>query len=109
MEAVGASTTSNLVPTRRDVAHGDSVSSGLEPTVKHTTADIKQQPSTQQVQEKGKPEEEPVGSFRVDNAVINIGGFVDFENIYRTTNTQGNINTPFTAIPFNHTPHGRLT
>jgi len=107
--AVAASTTSKLVPTRRDGSSGDSASSGLEPTVKHTTADIKQQPSTQQVQEKGKPEEEPVGSFRVDNAVINIGGFVDFENIHRTTNTQGNINTPFAAIPFNNTPHGRVS
>src|SRR5260370_4654676 len=108
-DGVAASTTSKSVPTRRDGSSGDSASSGLEPTVRHTTADIKQQPSAQQVQEKGKPEEEPVGSFRVDNAVINIGGFVDFENIHRTTNTQGNINTPFAAIPFNNTPQGRVS
>src|SRR5260370_12601923 len=92
-----------------DGACGDLGLWGREPTVKHTGADIEQQPSSQQAQEQSKPEEVPVGSFRVDNAVINIGGFVDFENIYRTTNTQGNINTPFAAIPFNNTPQGRVS
>jgi hypothetical protein len=106
--AGAASTTSKVVPIRGDGSPGDSTSSGLDPTVKHATADI-EQPSSQQAQEQGKPEEVPLGSFRVDNAVINIGGFVDFENIYRTTNTQGNINTPFAAIPFNNTPQGRVS
>src|SRR5260370_28521752 len=107
--AVAASNTSKLVPTRGDGSSGDSVSSGLERAVKHAAADIEQQPPAQQVQEKGKPEAPPVGAFKLDNAVINIGGFVDVENIYRTTNTQGHINTPFAAIPFNNTPQGRVS
>ena len=107
--AVAASTTSKLVPSRGDGSAGDSASSGLEPTVKHEAADIRQQPPTQQVQEQGKPEETPLGSFRVGDAVMEIGGFVDFENIYRTTNTQGNISTPFATIPFNNTTQGRVS
>src|SRR5260370_21231655 len=107
--AVAAFTASKSVPTRSDGSSGDSASSGLERTVKHAAADIEQQPPAQQVQEKGKPEEPPLGAFKHDNAVINIGGFIDFENIYRTTNTQGNINTPFAAIPFNNTAHRRLS
>src|SRR5258708_15991909 len=83
--AVAAVSMSESVPTRRDGSTGDSASSGLERTVKHAAADIEQRPPAQQVREKGKPEEPPLGSFKVDNAVINIGGFVDFENIYRTT------------------------
>src|SRR5260370_23704361 len=67
--AVAASTTSKSVPTRRDASSGDSASSGLEPTVKHTTADITQQPSTPQVQGKGQPAQEPRRAIRVDNAV----------------------------------------
>jgi len=49
--AVAASTTSELVPTRGDGSSGDSASSGLERTVKHAAADIEQQPPVQQVQE----------------------------------------------------------
>src|SRR5260370_12176327 len=85
--ALAASTTSKLMPTRGEGSPGDSASSGLEPTVKHTAADIEQQPSSQQAQEQSKPEEVPVGSFRVDNAVINIGVVFAFWNTLFPTNT----------------------
>lgn len=51
----------------------------------------------------------PTGSFQFDNAVLEIGGFVDFENIFRTTNTQNNIATAFGSIPFSDTPQGQVT
>jgi hypothetical protein len=73
------------------------------------TANIQQQRPTLQIQEKPKPEDVPLGSFRVGDAVMEVGGFVDLENIYRTTNTQGNISTPFATIPFNNTAQGRVS
>src|SRR5580704_16716428 len=48
-------------------------------------------------------------SFKVGSADISLGGFVDIENIFRTTNTQNNIATNFAAIPFSNTPQGQLS
>ena len=58
---------------------------------------------------KGKSEEPPIGSFKFGDAVLTLGGFVDFENIFRTTNTQNNIATSFGTIPYNNTAQGRVT
>src|SRR5580658_4418700 len=49
------------------------------------------------------------GSIKLGDAVLTPGGFVDFENIFRTTNTQSNIATDFAGIPFSNTPQGRVT
>lgn len=54
-------------------------------------------------------EKESPLSFKIGTAVFTPGGFVDFENIFRTTNTQSNIATSFASIPFNNTPQGHLT
>src|ERR1700739_696532 len=104
--AVTVSAPSEL-PSRGNGAVGDSGASTLEPTSVSASANIQQKPPSPQVQEKTKPEDLPLGSFRVGSAVMEVGGFVDLENIYRTTNTQGNISTPFQAIPFNDTAQGR--
>jgi hypothetical protein len=72
-------------------------------------ANIQQQPRTRQLQEQGKPEQMPLGSFNIGDAVFTPGGFVDFENIFRTTNTQNNIATNFAAIPYSNTAQGHLT
>ncbi|HTA57991.1 MAG TPA: hypothetical protein VK805_07550, partial [Candidatus Baltobacteraceae bacterium] len=97
------------LPSRSNGAAGDSGVSTLEPTSVSAGANIQQEPPSQQVQEKSKPEDLPLGSFRVGAAVMEVGGFVDLENIYRTTNTQGNISTPFQNIPFNDTAQGRVS
>jgi hypothetical protein len=47
--------------------------------------------------------------FRIGSLVFTPGGFVDLENIYRTTNTQSNIATNFAAIPFNNTEQGNIS
>ncbi len=57
----------------------------------------------------GKPEQVPLGSFRLGDAVLELGGFVDVENIFRTTNTQSNIATNFGGFPYNNTPQGRVS
>jgi len=51
--------------------------------IKHQAA-----PTPSKLQEQGKPEQVPLGSFRVGDAILELGGFVDLENIFRTTNTQ---------------------
>src|SRR5271156_5193150 len=48
-------------------------------------------------------------TFRIGSADIRLGGFIDAENIYRTTNTQNNIATNYAAIPFSNTPQGNLS
>jgi len=55
-----------------------------------------------------KAKESPL-SFRIGGADFTPGGFVDFETVFRTTNTGGGITTPFGAIPFNNTIQGHLT
>src|ERR1700675_2318555 len=59
-------------------------------------------------QEEGQEKESPL-SFKIGSATFTPGGFVDIENIFRTTNTQNNIATNFAAIPFSNTPQGHLT
>jgi hypothetical protein len=63
------------------------------------------QPVAQEEAQKG---ESPL-SFKIGPVVLTPGGFVDLENIFRTTNTQNNIATNFTAIPFSNTAQGHLT
>lgn len=48
-------------------------------------------------------------SLKIGSAVFTPGGFVDIENIFRTTNTQNNIATNYAAIPFSNTPQGHLS
>jgi hypothetical protein len=72
------------------------IGSGINNAVTHS--------SDQQTQQ----DEEP-GSIKVGDAVLTPGGFVDFENIFRTTNTQSNIATNFAGIPYSNTALGRLT
>lgn len=48
-------------------------------------------------------------SVRIGRLVFTPGGFLDFENIYRTTNTQSNIASNFATIPFSNTPQGHVS
>src|SRR3984885_11463018 len=57
-------------------------------------------------QDEGKDKESPLSSFKLGDAILTPGGFVDLENIFRTTNTQSNIATNFAAIPFSNTALG---
>lgn len=64
--------------------------------------------TTNAVQEAEKPKESPL-SFRIGAADFTPGGFVDFENVFRTTNTGNVTATSFWAIPFNNSAAGHLT
>lgn len=55
-----------------------------------------------------KPKESPL-SFRIGGTDFTPGGFVDFTNIFRTTNTGSAVSTSFNTIPFSNTPQGQLT
>jgi hypothetical protein len=59
-------------------------------------------------QETEKPKESPL-SFRIGGMDFTPGGFVDFQNIFRTVNTGNVISTNFGAIPFSNTAAGHLT
>jgi hypothetical protein len=59
-------------------------------------------------QETEKPKESPL-SFRIGNTDFTPGGFVDFENVFRTTNSGASITTPFGTIPYSNTAQGHLT
>jgi len=83
----------------------DSASSSLLPA--STPAYVRQQP-TKRSQEQAKSQE-PIGSIKLGDAILTLGGFVDFENIFRTTNTQSNIATNFGSIPYNNTAQGSVT
>src|SRR5215831_14967510 len=48
-------------------------------------------------------------SFKIGAAEFTPGGFVDFENIFRSTNTGNAAATSFGAIPFSNTVAGHLT
>lgn len=65
-------------------------------------------PSPQEDEPQAKDKESPL-SFKIGSATFTPGGFVDIENIFRSTNTQNNIATNFAAIPFSNTPQGHLT
>src|SRR5690348_14370119 len=65
-------------------------------------------PATNVVQETEKPKESPL-SFRIGGTEFTPGGFVDFENIFRSTNTTGAAATTFGGIPFSNSVQGHLT
>ncbi len=67
------------------------------------------QSSAHPAQQTGNEGKTPTGSFQFNNAVMEIGGFVDFENIFRTTNTGNNIATAFGSIPYSNTAQGQVT
>src|ERR1700723_3510859 len=61
-------------------------------------------PQAQQAGQNARP-----SSIKLGDAVLTPGGFVDFENIFRTTNTQSNIATDFAGIPFSNTALGSVS
>src|ERR1700691_3713356 len=76
-----------------------------QPTSIYSGANAVQQQAPGGIQQ----ENEGTPTFRLGSADIRLGGFVDIENIYRTTNTQNNIATNYAAIPFSNTPQGALS
>ena len=99
------SASNQLPPTEGEAGAPDSASASIQPASVHTAAYVRQQPA-QQDQEKTQS---PIQGFKIGDAVLTPGGFVDFENIFRTTNTQSNIATSFASIPFSNTPQGNIS
>jgi hypothetical protein len=55
-----------------------------------------------------KPKSSPL-SVRIGGTEFTPGGFVDFNNIFRTTNTGSVVSTNWSTIPFSNSPTGHLT
>jgi hypothetical protein len=64
--------------------------------------------STANIQESPQIKESPL-SFRIGRMDFTPGGFVEFENIFRTTNSGSIITTNFGNIPFSNTTQAHLT
>jgi len=66
-------------------------------------------PASNEVQsDKSEVKESPL-SVRIGGTEWTPGGFMDFQNIFRSTNTGSVISTGFNAIPFSNVPAGQLT
>jgi hypothetical protein len=78
----------------------------VEDAALHTNAPVNAKNNAVQGDE--KPKESPL-SFRIGGTEFTPGGFVDFENVFRSTNTTNNISTAFQAIPFSNSVTGHLT
>src|SRR5271154_2819216 len=94
-EVVPLDSPPNAIPSDVSPDIHNAIAPSLTPSADHQT-----QQSDQQT---------PVGSIKLGDAVLTPGGFVDFENIFRTTNTQSNIATNFAAIPFSNTAQGHVS
>ena len=81
--------------------------SDLSPDIHNGAANPVSGSADQQTQQ--GEQQTPLGTIKIGDAVLTPGGFVDFENIFRTTNTQSNIATDFGGIPFSNTAQGRVT
>ena len=103
---VVTSTGNGFPPVESEPIAYDLLSPGLGAMGAYGTANVQQEPSAIPT---GKSEKTPTGSFQFNNAVLELGGFVDFENIFRTTNTGNNIATAFGSIPFSNTAQGQVT
>ena len=80
--------------------------SDVSPEIHNGIANSGSGSADQQQQGEQQP---PLGTIKIGDAVLTPGGFVDFENVFRTTNTQSNIATNFGGIPFSNTPQGSVT
>ncbi len=87
----------------------------LQPRVVNATLSTSASPRTIQpasdagtAPQETKPATSPL-SFRIGAAEFTPGGFVDFENVFRSTNTTNVIGTNYGQIPFSNTVQGHLT
>src|SRR5215510_864991 len=81
-----------------------STSSSTATAAARTASEMQTQPQAAEAQGAKSPL-----SFKIGAADFTPGGFVDFENIFRTTNTGNVAATNFGAIPFSNTVQGHLT
>jgi hypothetical protein len=107
--AVIGAGSSEAFPSRANKAAANSAASAPEPANVSPGANVQQQTPAQQIQAQGNPEPVPLGSFRIGDAILELGGFVDLENIFRTTNTQSNIATNLGGFPYGNTPQGHVS
>ena len=106
------SAANQISPMKRETNTRSLASTSIQPAAPSVVGNTRQltqsTQATQATEEMGRSEE-PLGSIKIGDAILTLGGFVDFENIFRTTNTQSNIATNFGSIPYNNTPQGRVT
>lgn len=93
---------------RKELADKKNADSTPHLTNASLTTNVSTSPAGTAAQEVEKPKESPL-SIRIGGTEFTPGGFVDFQNIFRTVNTGNVIGTNFGAIPFGNTAAGHLT
>lgn len=93
------------VATRADAAGSTGPAHLVDATLSTTSPTPKAVASDAQPE---KPKESPL-SFRIGGMDFTPGGFVELENIFRTTNSGSIITTNFGTIPFSNTVQGHAT
>jgi hypothetical protein len=97
------SANASAAPTAATGSSSTGLSAANSPSPAIPAADPSAPPAARQ-----ENKESPL-SFRIGGAEFTPGGFVDFENIFRSTNTGNSAATNFWAIPFSNTVGGHLT
>jgi hypothetical protein len=105
--STGAALVPAVAVVQPNPAPPDANPSNSSPEIHNGIANAVSSSADQQTQR--DEQQAPLGSIKLGDAVLTPGGFVDFENIFRTTNTQSNIATNFAGIPFSNTAQGRTT
>jgi hypothetical protein len=103
----GAALVSAVEVVRPNSAEPNANPSNLSPEIHDGVASAESRPVEPQAQK--DEQQSPIGTIKLGDAVLTPGGFVDFENVFRTTNTQSNIATNFGGIPYSNTAQGRIT
>ncbi|HKR96301.1 MAG TPA: hypothetical protein VJW55_13095, partial [Candidatus Angelobacter sp.] len=93
---------------RKELADKKNADSTPHLTNASLTANVSTSTTGTAVQETEKPKESPL-SFRIGGMDFTPGGFMDFQNIFRTVNTGSVVSTSFGGIPFSNTAAGHLT
>ena len=104
----GAPDAKKDTPNQIDAGTRDEASSRIGPTTLSAGTNTGERLTVQNGEQRDKSEQ-PLGTFKLGDAVLTLGGFVDVENIFRTTNTQSNIATSFGSIPYSNTPQGNVS
>ncbi|HEV3041614.1 MAG TPA: hypothetical protein VHA33_27870 [Candidatus Angelobacter sp.] len=80
----------------------------LAPRLVDATLKTTPEPNSALQSDSDKVKESPL-SFRIGGMDFTPGGFVELENVFRTTNSGSIITTNFGTIPFSNTTQGHLT
>lgn len=94
---------------RLQMAGGESTSTAGPVSPKLVNAALTSKPPATEVDPQTEERKESPLSFRIGGMDFTPGGFVEFENVFRTTNSGSIVTTNFGTIPYSNTVQEHLT